>query len=145
MILGFNEECTPRGWTVCELIWGFWSEERELKYEWWDWEGDRVYADCGKQWEIERIEQQLSERECEWESRNLIGQRSWEERESKSKNYWQSKLNIVSPLPKCKLWNIVESTGCKHGTVDNSISEDGASGEQVGDIEKIIVKNLFKI
>jgi hypothetical protein len=23
--------------------------------------------------------------------------------------------------------------------------EDGASGEQVGDIEKIIVKNLFKI
>ena len=26
-----------------------------------------------------------------------------------------------------------------------SIVEDGASGEQVGDIEKIIVKNLFKI
>ena len=26
-----------------------------------------------------------------------------------------------------------------------SILEDGASGEQVGDIEKIIVKNLFKI
>ena len=26
-----------------------------------------------------------------------------------------------------------------------SIFEDGASGEQVGDIEKIIVKNLFKI
>ena len=25
------------------------------------------------------------------------------------------------------------------------ILEDGASGEQVGDIEKIIVKNLFKI
>ena len=26
-----------------------------------------------------------------------------------------------------------------------SILENGASGEQVGDIEKIIVKNLFKI
>ena len=26
-----------------------------------------------------------------------------------------------------------------------SILEDGASGEQVGDIEKIIIKNLFKI
>ncbi len=26
-----------------------------------------------------------------------------------------------------------------------SILEDGASGEQVADIEKIIVKNLFKI
>ena len=26
-----------------------------------------------------------------------------------------------------------------------SILEDGASGEQVDDIEKIIVKNLFKI
>ena len=26
-----------------------------------------------------------------------------------------------------------------------SIVEDGASGEQVGDIEKINVKNLFKI
>ena len=26
-----------------------------------------------------------------------------------------------------------------------SIVEDGASGEQVGDIEKVIVKNLFKI
>ena len=26
-----------------------------------------------------------------------------------------------------------------------SILEDGASGEQVGDIEKIIVENLFKI
>ena len=26
-----------------------------------------------------------------------------------------------------------------------SILEDGASGEQMGDIEKIIVKNLFKI
>ena len=26
-----------------------------------------------------------------------------------------------------------------------SILEDGASGEQVGDIEKMIVKNLFKI
>ena len=26
-----------------------------------------------------------------------------------------------------------------------SIVEDSASGEQVGDIEKIIVKNLFKI
>ena len=25
------------------------------------------------------------------------------------------------------------------------ILQDGASGEQVGDIEKIIVKNLFKI
>jgi hypothetical protein len=25
------------------------------------------------------------------------------------------------------------------------ILEDGASGEQVGDIEKIIVKNLFKM
>jgi hypothetical protein len=25
------------------------------------------------------------------------------------------------------------------------ILEDGASGEQVGDIEKMIVKNLFKI
>jgi hypothetical protein len=25
------------------------------------------------------------------------------------------------------------------------ILEDGASGEQVGDIEKIVVKNLFKI
>jgi hypothetical protein len=25
------------------------------------------------------------------------------------------------------------------------ILEDGASGEQVGDIEKIIVRNLFKI
>ena len=26
-----------------------------------------------------------------------------------------------------------------------SILEDGASGEQVADIEKIIVKNLFKV
>ena len=26
-----------------------------------------------------------------------------------------------------------------------SIVEDSASGEQVGDIEKIVVKNLFKI
>ena len=33
----------------------------------------------------------------------------------------------------------------KHFKQRISIVEDGASGEQVGDIEKIIVKNLFKI
>ena len=30
--------------------------------------------------------------------------------ENKSENYWQSKWNIVSPLPMCKFWNIVEPT-----------------------------------
>jgi len=36
---------------------------------------------------------------------------------------------------------------CSQKSISNNVCilEDGASGEQVGDIEKIIVKNLFKI
>ena len=53
----------------------------------------------------------------------------------------QKLINIWETYESTKLSNL-----CSQKNSNNVyILEDGASGEQVGDIEKIIVKNLFKI
>ena len=61
-------------------------------------------------------------------------------------NFEFHEIEIHKRLENIQIYNTKQFIFTKNNSKQRtSILEDGASGEKVGDIEKIIVKNLFKI